>query len=324
MSNRRKFITDLGAGAVSGLALAAVAQAQGASAPEPDFGSGKRVRVGIIGAENSHTIGFGQMFNVEKKFPGVEVVAVWGETDEFARNAAEKGSIPRIVKQQEELMGMIDALIVDHRHARYHVEAARPFVGAGIPTFVDKPFCYRVSEGRELVELAEERKTPITSLSSVAYGPGIDDMAAQVAGLEDPGPIVITGPAGINSKYGGIFFYGIHTVERLFKVFGDDAEAVRATRHGPHTTFQVEFTSGKLATIILGRQWQVFRVVQEGMLELKPRFESEDSLYMYAAIVRMFQTGEEPRTHESILRSIAALEAMERSVLSERWELLLV
>ena len=324
MARRRGFFKELGAGAVSSLALAATAQAVENRPSEPDYGTGKRVRVGIIGAENSHTIGFGKMFNTEKKFPGVEVVAVWGETDEFARNAAEKGSIPRIVKKQEELMGMIDALIVDHRHAKYHVAAARPFVEAGIPTFIDKPFCYRVAEGRELLELAEKYNTPITCLSSVAYGPGMDDMSAQVKELEDVGPIVITGPAGINSKYGGIFFYGIHTVERLFKLFGDDAEEVRATRHGPHTTFQVKFTSGHLATIMLARRWEVLCVTREGLKEIKPRFESEDQLHMYAAIVKMFQTGEEPRSHESILRSIAALEAMERSVLSERWELLLV
>ena len=42
------------------------------------------------------------------------------------------------------MLGKIDALIVDHRHAKFHLEAATPFVKAGIPTFVDKPFCYRV------------------------------------------------------------------------------------------------------------------------------------------------------------------------------------
>jgi hypothetical protein len=51
----------------------------------------KNIRIGIIGAENSHTIGFGKMFNTDKKFPGMEVKYVWGETDEFARNAMEKG-----------------------------------------------------------------------------------------------------------------------------------------------------------------------------------------------------------------------------------------
>ena len=324
MARRRGFFKELGAGAVSSLGLAAMAQGAENRPSEPDYGTGKRVRVGIIGGENSHTIGFGKIFNVEKKFPGIEVVAVWGETDEFAKNAAEKGSIPRIVKKQEELMGMIDALIVDHRHAKYHVAAARPFVEAGIPTFIDKPFCYRVAEGRELLELAEKRNTPITCLSSAAYGPGVDDMAAQVKELEDVGSIVITGPASINSKYGGIFFYEIHTVEQLFKLFGDDAEAVRATRHGPHTTFQIKFTSGLLATIILARRREVLCVTREGLKEIKPRFESENQLHMYAAIVKMFQTGEEPRSHDSILKSIAALEAMERSVLSERWELLLL
>ncbi|MEA2062684.1 MAG: Gfo/Idh/MocA family oxidoreductase [Gemmatimonadota bacterium] len=326
MTKRREFIGKLGVGALSSLALASAARAQAGSGGDskPDFGTGKKVRVGIIGAENSHSIGFGRMFNIEKKFPGVEVVAIWGETDEFARRSAEKGGIPRIVKTQEELMGDIDALIVDHRHAKYHVEAARPFVAAGIPTFVDKPFCYRVSEGRELIELAEKHNTPITCLSSVAYGPGVEDMALQVKEMEETGPIVITGPAGINSKYGGIFFYGIHSVERLFKLFGDDAEAVRATRHGSHTTFQVEFTSGRLATIILAKKWEVTCVTAEGMKQIEPRFESNDQMYMYSAIVKMFQTGWEPRTHESIIRAIACLEAMERSILSERWELLLV
>jgi predicted dehydrogenase len=78
-----------------------------------DDAQNKRIRVGIIGAENSHTIGFGKLFNVDKKFPGVEVLYVWGETDEFARNAAEKGSIPTIVKDPSEMMGKIDALIVE-------------------------------------------------------------------------------------------------------------------------------------------------------------------------------------------------------------------
>ena len=106
------------------------------------------VRIGIIGAENSHTVGYGRLFNVDKKFPGVEVKYVWGETEAFARNAMEKGSIPNMVKDPLEMMGKIDALIVDHRHPKYHLEAATPFVKAGIPTFIDKPFCYRVEEGK--------------------------------------------------------------------------------------------------------------------------------------------------------------------------------
>lgn len=325
MAKRRQFIRDLGLGAFSTLALATSARSQAVAPSEPDLGTGKKVRIGIIGAENSHSIGFGRMFNAEKKFPGVEVVAIWGETDEFAKNSAEKGSIPKIIKKQEELMGMIDALIIDHRHAKYHVESAIPFIKAGIPTFVDKPFSYRVANGRKLLELAEKYKTPITCLSSAVYGPLVDDMAAQVAELEDIVSVVITGPSDINSKYGGIFFYGIHTVERLFKLFGDDVEAVRATRNGPRYTFQFKYQSGLIATYIPVSGWEVYCALKGGIKQIKPRIEVENNtLYMYSVIVKMFQTGVEPRTHESILVPIAALEAMERSVSSERWEYLLV
>ena len=325
MTDRREFMHTLGAGALGALALAASGRAQGA--PALDTGTGKKVRIGIIGAENSHTIGLGKTFNVQKMFPGCEVVAVWGETDEFARNAAEKGSIPKIVKKQSELMGQIDALIIDHRHAKYHVDAAVPFVEAGIPTFVDKPFCYRVREGLRLIEIAEKKGTPITSLSSVGYGPPVDDMAAQVAALDpdDIRSVVVTGPSDITSKYGGIFFYAIHTVEKLFKIFGDDVEAVRATRNAGRFTFQFKYASGQIVTYVPVRNWDVYVGLSQGMQQIKPRFDVENNTaHMYSAIVKMFQTGVEPRSHESIIPPIAALEAMERSVHSEDWEMLLI
>ena len=82
MKSRRSFIKTVGAGA----ALSAFAP-QLLSGRDQDL---KPLRIGIIGAENSHTIGFGRMFNTDKKFPSAEVKYVWGETDEFARNAAEK------------------------------------------------------------------------------------------------------------------------------------------------------------------------------------------------------------------------------------------
>lgn len=322
MESRRRFIGSLGLGVISATALASSSRGAQKPALKLDRGTGKRIRIGIIGAENSHTVGLGKAFNVRKEFPGVEVVALWGETPEFAQRASDAGSIPKIVDSQTDLLGLVDAVIIDHRHAKYHAEAAIPFIEHGIPTFVDKPFTYRWQEGRALLDLAEKHKTPITCLSSVGFGPTVDDMTKQVSRLDEITSIIVTGPADIDSKYGGIFFYGVHTVERLFKVFGDDAIAVRATRHGTQVTFQFKFRSGRLATAILASKWEVFCLTGEGMTEIKPLPEADDQVHMYSAIVKMFQTGEEPRSHESILRTVAALEAMERSVGNEQWEYL--
>jgi hypothetical protein len=41
-------------------------------------------------------------------------------------------------------------------------------------------------------------------------------------------------------------------------------------------------------------------------------------------MVEMFRTGKEPRGHQSILKTIAVLEALERSVESQQWEEVIV
>ena len=161
----------------------------------------KHLRIGIIGAENSHTIGFGKIFNIDKKFPAAEVKYVWGETDEFARNAAEKGGIPHIVKDPEEMLGKIDALIVDHRHAQYHLKAATPFIKERIPTFIDKPFCYRAAEGEEFLALARKYGTPVTSYSTIAQSAATFDIKEQIESMGEINQVVRTGPVEMDSKY---------------------------------------------------------------------------------------------------------------------------
>jgi predicted dehydrogenase len=327
MESRRSFIKTMGKGAaLSALAASSttVFASQLLSEPEQDL---KHLRIGIIGAENSHTIGFGRMFNTDKKFPAAEVKYVWGETDEFARNAAEKGNIPNIVKDPREMLGKIDALIVDHRHAKYHLEAATPFIKEGIPTFVDKPFCYRAAEGEEFLELARKHGTPVTSYSSIAHSASTFDIKEQVASMEKIKQVVRTGPVEMDSKYGGIFFYGVHIVQPLMYMFGEDIERVRVTRNGQTGSANLVYKNGLFVTLILkniARGWETFVETEDGLIELKSRVEESDPALCYTAMVDMFRTGREPRTHESILNCVRVLEALERSVASQEWEDVLI
>ena len=314
MNSRRSFIKTVGTGA----ALSAFAP-QLLSAREQEL---KNLRIGIIGAENSHTIGFGKMFNIDKKFPSAEVKYVWGETDEFARNAAEKGNIPHIVKDPGEMLGKIDALIVDHRHAKYHLEAATPFIKEGIPTFVDKPFCYRAAEGEEFLELARELGTPVTSYSTIAQSAVTFDMKEQVASMENIRQVVRSGPVDMDSKYGGIFFYGVHIVQPLMYMFGEDIEKVRVTREGPKGSANLVYKNGLFATLIFkdAYGWETFVETEEEFMELESSVEESDPALCYTDMVEMFRTGKEPRTHESILNCVRVLEALEKSVASQKWE----
>ncbi len=322
MTTRRSFVNTLG----KGVALSAFAASSSTSyaskllAPFPDP---KHLRIGIIGAENSHTIGFGKMFNIDKKFPSAEVKYVWGESDEFARNASEKGNIPNIVKDPLEMLGEIDALIVDHRHAKYHLQAATPFIKEGIPTFVDKPFCYRAAEGKEFLALARKHGTAVTSYSTIAHSAATYDMKDQLGTMGKINQVVRTGPVEMDSKYGGVFFYGVHIVQPLMFLVGEEIEAVRVTRKGQHGSANLVYRNGLFVSLIfknVSGGWETFVETEEGFTELKSRVEESDPALCYTDMVEMFRTGKEPRSHQSILNCVLVLEALEKSVDSQNWE----
>ncbi len=322
MNTRRSFIKTIGTGAALSTIAFATPGIASATIADPEKKL-KPIRVGIIGAENSHSVNFGKMFNIDHKFPGVELTHIWGETDEFARKTAEAGKIPNIVKEQEEMLGKIDALIVDHRHAKYHLEAATPFVKAGIPTFVDKPFCYRVDEGKKFLEMAREVGTPVTSFSSIAQSVCTYDIKEQVKAMGEINHVVRFGPLDLDSPYGGVFFYGVHLLQPLMVMFGEDIQRVKITRDGKKGSASLVFKSGLYATLIfknLAYGWETFVETKTGLVELKSRVPETDPIRIYTDIVEMFRTRVEPRSHQSILTEIAILEALERSATSEKWE----
>jgi predicted dehydrogenase len=320
MNSRRSFIKDMAKAA----ALSAVpfSYLHGMGGDEAIL-QNKRIRIGIIGAENSHTIGFGKLFNVDKKFPGVEVTHVWGETEEFARNAMEKGHIPAMVKDPIEMMGKINALIVDHRHGKYHLEAATPFIKEGIPTFIDKPFCYRLEEGKEFLALAKRLGTPITSYSSIAHSYETFDLAHQVKKMGSINQVVRYGPLDMESKYGGVFFYGAHLIQPLMYIFGDDIKKVKIIKNNTNSSASLVFGNGMLASLIFTTKqygWKTFVETEDGIQELKSDSDTQGIPKNYVDMVQMFRTGVEPRAHKSILKGVAVLEALEKSVNSEQWE----
>ncbi len=322
MATRRNFIRMAGAGTLAATAWPGIA----ALGRQPErAGENKKIRIGIIGAENSHTRNYGKIFNIEKRFPGVEVKYVWGETEAFALRAQKEGGIPDIVKDPAEMMGKINALIVDHRHPKYHLPAALPFVEAGVPTFIDKPFCYRAEKGKAFLEKAMEKGTPVTSYSSIAQSDATFDIRDQVKGMQDIEQVVRYGVnrAGMHNQYGGIFFYGVHTVQPLMYIFGDDIREVRMTENGGNWTASMAYGNGLLATLVFTKGhygWDTYVTVKKGVQKLVSRVPESDPPRQYADMVHMFRTGELPRTYQSILDGVSVLEAMERSVETKKWE----
>lgn len=282
------------------------------------------MRIGIIGAENSHTVAIATILNVKKKLKGCSVEYLWGETDALASQAAKDGKIPHVVKRPEQMLGKVDAVAVDHRHAKYHLKAVRPFAEAGMPVFVDKPLCYRASEGKEFLRLAAKKGAPVTSFSVLIHQKRFEQFKAKLPAL---GPIVsgfTYGPADLKSQWGGIFFYGIHQVEMALQAFGYDVKSVLVVKGGKNATAQLVYPSDLIVTMALLKDgapgFGIGAVGTQGAFQTPITMDKDPYLSGVKTFVKMFKTGSEPLTHDELLKPVQVLEALEKSVASGRIE----
>jgi predicted dehydrogenase len=275
------------------------------------------LKIGIVGAENSHCPGTAKLCNVQKKI-NCRVVAVWGERPKFAKAAAEAGDIPTIVKDWRDMLGLVDGVMIDHRHAKYHAEVATFFVENGVPCFVDKPFTYTLAEGKKLCALAARKGVPITTFSTIAMQ---DDFKAFKKAVRKIGPVIsltTSGPVDLKSKWGGIFFYGIHQVDAIIDLLGTDVARVNVQKHGRDGLATLLYKDGPMVTMYCvkdgpyGFHWSA--IGQKGTVDWTARFDTDAYLAGARVYTRMFRTGKEPYSRERMLAPVAVLEAMDRSL----------
>ena len=277
------------------------------------------LKIGMVGAENSHTASIAKVLNVETRIRGVRATHVWGETRAFARAAAEAGQIGQIVRRPEDMIGQVDAAVVDHRHAKLHLPAAKALLEAKIPLFVDKPFCYRAPEGRRFLDRARELSVPVCSYSTLPKQASFAELKKQARRLGDLHAVVSTGACDVKSKWGGVFFYGIHQVDMVLRVLGYDVTHAQVSRgSGQNHTAMLSFGSGAVATMnLIGGGPAGFHMsVIGGKGRLDEAIVSDESPYLASTrdFVRMFKTGKTEETDETMLGPIGALEAMEKSI----------
>lgn len=251
----------------------------------------------------------------------MRVTHVWGETEAFAREAAEAARIEQIVERPEQMIGAIDAVAIDHRHPKHHLPAAEAFLEARLPMFIDKPFCWRAERGRDFLRRAREAGVPVTSFSTVPLQRSFAHFARRLperAGRWLGGST--WGRCDLESPYGGAFFYGIHQVEMALAAFGPEVAAVQVARDrsvdgdAVATLFYGEGRTVALHLIKQGSGFHITALGERGSVHKTIRNDRSPYLTGVRRFVRMFRTGVEPVDHESILRPIRVLEAMERSV----------
>lgn len=193
-------------------------------------------KIGILGSDNSHALAFSKLVNIpdpatgEYLYPDIRITGIYGHDSEQTEKVATEGQLDFIAEKPEDFSGKVDAVMVVFRHGDLHAKYALPFIRAGIPTWIDKPFAISISDAIDMIETAETHETLLTGGSTCKYA--YDVLMLKNTVESNSIGNIITGsmnfPADLESEYGGLFFYGPHLAEMVMTVFGYDVRSVAA------------------------------------------------------------------------------------------------
>jgi predicted dehydrogenase len=293
-------------------------------------------RVGFLGSENSHATVFASMFNgyhkdVVGEFDDIQAVATYSAYPGVDQKLKEKYGIEFIAEKPEDMLGKVDAVIVTARDGKYHVPYAKPFIEAGIPAFIDKPFAVDEEEAIELVRLARDKGVPLCGGSSLKM---CNETRMAVAFMKKHREQVLGGyvkaPVSLHNEYGGFHFYSAHLAEMVLPVFGYYPQWVSASENKRCVTVIVHYDEYDVVCLYTDGRWdyEISIATAEELDQEKrdnPQFSMRIPLdYCYheeaRAIARMLRTGAMEHTYEELIQPVMFLAAVDRAMKSGKRE----
>jgi hypothetical protein len=288
------------------------------------------IKLGILDFDTSHVVEFTKRLNhkgiaEDQWVTGAEVIIgcageskIMPERIPGFTKEMEKLGIP-LVDKPEELIGKVDGMLIESQEGGAHWQRARPFIEAGIPCFIDKPFTCGVADARKIVDLAEKKKVPIFSSSSLRYAPELVKFSAgpkpgQLQGVLSYGPAPVHEPDPRLNP--GLFHYGIHAVEVLYTLIGPGCRRVTCMHEKGADVVTGQWKDGRLAGvrgIRAGKSDYGFLAFTDSGVQYAPlgmRYTYRDLL---KNIVEFFVTKKAPVDVRVTLEIVAFIEAAFKS-----------
>ncbi|MBX7046507.1 MAG: Gfo/Idh/MocA family oxidoreductase [Ignavibacteria bacterium] len=155
----------------------------------------EKLRLGVIGMSegNGHPYSWSAIFNgynseymkdcpfpvipdylSKQKFPddGLShlgnVNYIWTQEKSISEHIAKASKIQNICDNMEDMIGNIDALLLARDDGENHLEMSLPFLKAGIPIFIDKPFATTISDAQRMLN-AQQNENQIYTCSSLRF-----------------------------------------------------------------------------------------------------------------------------------------------------------
>ena len=284
------------------------------------------LRVGVITGPGGHTLNiWGEKMNPPPgslRTTGMLMTCAWCLNAEMSQHFAEKYPEVRMVADPRDMIGQIDGVYIDDINAiSLYPLLARPFLEAGIPTFVNRPFATSMAKGREMVETADPTRHGAVDRLDV----GVFRERGRFA-RQGRGPADIKGYVAHNSM-SDYYTHGLHGVWYIHSILRDEIAKGRGRlRAAAYHTPNWRIPGGMIAYehesptrpyygalhMSSGADGNAYmRIFGDHRGDAEGRIPSRAGYFMYNAwnalqlgIQEMFETGQSPETGEQLLEKL--------------------
>ncbi len=287
------------------------------------------IRVGIVDFDSSHSVEFAKRLNhklisEDQWVEGATVVAGWtgpsaitpsDTVTDYTRILKEDLGV-LLVERMEDLIRLVDAVMVLSVDGSVHRERATPFLEAGLPVYIDKPFVTNLADGLRLADLAEKKKTPLFSSSSLRYALEVQKVLQSQGEWGAVVSAYAFSPAPTHPCNPGLLHYGIHGVETLFALMGRGCRRVRNVHRDETEIVIAEWQDGRIGTF-QGLRKGSYRYGFTAICERHLETCSVDTRFIYRellkVVVGMFESRKPPLDIQETLEIVAFIEGARQS-----------
>ncbi|TNE78946.1 MAG: Gfo/Idh/MocA family oxidoreductase [Bacteroidetes bacterium] len=271
----------------------------------------KRLKLGVIGMSegNGHPYSWSSIFNGYDKeamstcpFPVIpeylgretfpdnflnhvaEVTHIWTQDKTISAHVAKAARIRTVCDSLMDMLGEVDAVFLARDDAEHHYQYAKPYLEAGIPVYIDKPFALSLQEANNLWNLAKN-DNQIFTCSALQFAKEYQPAVLNGEMLGEIKAVWATVPKSWEK-------YAVHIIEPVLNLLPERGELVNVKKLPMNsddlTGVQVQWSTGIIAQFQTGGKLPVPLSIKvlgtKGVQELK----FEDTFYAFKSALKRF------------------------------------
>jgi predicted dehydrogenase len=328
---RRSFLrkTAIAASAIAASGSASTQEAGKRKFKRRSPSSAELIEVGALTATGGHIDSiWGPLINPadgKSRVTGMVMTQAWDIDGEALDRFAKKFDVKK-APSYDAMVGKVDAVILsDFASLFWYQDLARPYLEAGTPIFINRPFASSLVNARDMIETAKKGGAPVMCGSSLEYVQAVESIREALPGLGE-----ITGYVADNAQSD----YATHGVHGIYFVYACVGGGVRTVSYQaedwirPNGAMTFEYRGRNGGNAFWGLLMQAYRsgsawirVNGKGTTKRGDGYSNDVSierqmdwpregrgyvtdsaiwLPMLHAMQRMFETGKMPEPYENI------------------------